>query len=49
MSIVVFLVLLFVGLALALAAIVAVVGSIMWGWRYSAHMPDADELRKAGL
>jgi hypothetical protein len=47
MNIVLFLVLLIVGLALALAAIVAVIGSILWSWRHSAHVPD--ELRKAGL
>jgi DNA-binding transcriptional regulator YdaS (Cro superfamily) len=43
-----FLVLLIIGLALALAALLAVIASILNQWRHSSHA-DTDELRKAGL
>src|SRR4051812_6519362 len=48
MKIILFAVLLVFGLAIALGAILAVIGSILYSWRYSSHV-DADELRKAGL
>lgn len=49
MSTALFLALLIVGLALVLAVLLAVIGSILNQWRHSSHVTDADELRKAGL